>query len=104
MLGKNELVTYLRSLRINTELVDVDFLSNYVQTHPVLDFGFLLGLAGVASLKGKELDKFARLEGLSKRRWFGFEPDSKYGPRIRNEYLNKKPVNNSSFHPGMFVH
>ena len=98
MLEKDKLTVYLKSLRIDTDLLDMDFLTEYVQTQPVLDFGFLLGLAGAASLHGKELDKFARLEKLSKRRWFGLESDKKYGARIRKEYLEKFNANKRWFY------
>ena len=86
-ISKDELITYLRSLSIDTNFIDLDFLVGYLSTNANLDFGFLLGLVGTAALRGEELDRFAKLEKLPRRKWR--EHDDSYGKRVRKAYLKR---------------
>ena len=87
MLTTRDLENYLKSLNIDTSKLDLKFLTAYIQKGPVMDLGCLLGLVGAASLKGKELDQFAKAENLPKRKWF--ERDKSYGNRIKQLYLER---------------
>ena len=90
-IDKDLMKKYIEQKGFDTKFIDLDFLGKFlgsVGQDNQLDWGFLLALTGLATLRGKELDKFARYEKLPSRKLF--EKDDKYVDRVRSAYLAKR--------------
>lgn len=95
MIDEDFLGKYMTQQGFDTRYIDMDFLLKFLNSDNgkmTMDYGFLLALTGLATLKGKELDKLADLEGLPKRRIF--ESDNRYIKRVREAYFKRRGFDN----------